>query len=1034
MGPFHLKGTRVRLKYDPGSQGECTGEFEDSGTGTEVRVSILGRRATWFPIEELELIEEAVTDPITMMLNGQAGRARDLRRELARVQLNGRLSEMFYSMDTTNTEFHPHQFKPVLAMLDSPSQGLLIADEVGLGKTIEAGLIWTELRFRKQARRLLVVCPAMLTEKWKLELRHRFGTIGVVSDARGLLEAISSGTGDAGDNQCLICSLQGIRPPNNWDDAKSPGISPAAQLARALDEASADQPLFDLVVIDEAHYLRNAETSSAALGRLLRAASSHVILLTATPVNTRSSDLFSLLQLIDPDQFRYQADFSAVLEANRPLVVATTLLRRPAVTAGQVLAALKDAGRAVALRGSEQLRLIVEELEQRQPGESLNHETRVALSNRVDRANLLAQAVTRTRKREVLESRVTRVAKHQPVPMSPAEQTFYARVTEAVRALANGHEGIEGFLLAMPQRQMSSCMVAAARRWIGRDRGSDDEETAWEALDVADVPDSLKDSAVLSAIRAAVQGVSLAELKSTDSKFAALRATVREFLRDHPSEKLIVFSYFRGTLAYLHERFSELGIESVVVQGGDDKNEIIERFQGSSTQRVLLSSEVASEGVDLQFMRFLVNYDLPWNPMKVEQRIGRIDRLGQASPIITILNLVYGDTIDDRILNRLYARLELFERALGGTEDILGTEIAEMTRDLLSGRLTPEQENARIEQTRATVEQKREHLRQIEEHENDLIGLGDFVRQRIIDARNGNRRVADADLLGFVQGFLDEHAHGHTFKGDPHDAKRFTIRLPSEMAVRLEHFVQSRRLRRTLLSSAGEVRVRLENQVAAKLAPREELLNQFHPLIAFISDQYSTLQSEAPIVSVSLARSEVGGLLLPGVYAFQVESWSFTGSRDEELLRAAIISLDGRFQLTGLAAVDALGALRRSSGDWIHFQEAIGDGQALIHQLENADRLLSREFAADGRVRQAENEDRIRLQRESIQRNLERRRQTILARVEHARINRLRTLRAEEGKLKAREREAELLLARLDHASEMKRSRRPACSGLLQVD
>jgi superfamily II DNA/RNA helicase len=124
--------------------------------------------------------------------------------------------------------------------------------------------------------------------------------------------------------------------------------------------------------------------------------------------------------------------------------------------------------------------------------------------------------------------------------------------------------------------------------------------------------------------------------------------------------------------------------------GGNDidKSAVIEQFRIDPTIRVLLSSEVASEGVDLQFSRFLINYDLPWNPMKVEQRIGRIDRLGQQAEKIFIWNLVYDDTIDSRILTRLYQRLDLFERALGRMEAILGEEIQHLTRDLLTGTLT----------------------------------------------------------------------------------------------------------------------------------------------------------------------------------------------------------------------------------------------------------------------------------------------------------------------------------------------------------
>jgi SNF2 family DNA or RNA helicase len=106
---------------------------------------------------------------------------------------------------------------------------------------------------------------------------------------------------------------------------------------------------------------------------------------------------------------------------------------------------------------------------------------------------------------------------------------------------------------------------------------------------------------------------------------------------------------------------------------GDEKWDILAEFRSPEGPSVLLSSEVGSEGIDLQFARFLVNYDLPWNPMKVEQRIGRIDRLGQAADAIFIVNLVLEETVEDRILERLYQRIGIFRESLGDLEDILGS-------------------------------------------------------------------------------------------------------------------------------------------------------------------------------------------------------------------------------------------------------------------------------------------------------------------------------------------------------------------------
>ncbi|MFL6871058.1 MAG: SNF2-related protein, partial [Candidatus Azotimanducaceae bacterium] len=188
-------------------------------------------------------------------------------------------------MESTNTDFYPYQFKPVLNLLDSPSKGLLIADEVGLGKTIEAGLIWTELRSRLDANKLLVVCPAMLREKWVRELRKRFGVQAVIGDADELTRTLEQSLTGEINGFAIVCSKDGIRPPRGFDDANNEVVdTPRAKLASLLSDCAADEPLFDLVVVDEAHYMRNQDSMTSKLGRLLRPVADYMVLLSATPV------------------------------------------------------------------------------------------------------------------------------------------------------------------------------------------------------------------------------------------------------------------------------------------------------------------------------------------------------------------------------------------------------------------------------------------------------------------------------------------------------------------------------------------------------------------------------------------------------------------------------------------------------------------------------------------------------------------------------------------------------------------------------
>ncbi|NUM68600.1 hypothetical protein HUU39_25570, partial [candidate division KSB1 bacterium] len=167
-------GTLVRLKSDPGRSGVTTGRIKTSANRKLIQVRF-PNNVEYVPEDQLEIPPQFRENPLDLLEQGKLSLAKDLRRIITHVRLSGRLANLIYSMEITNTDFYAYQFKPILKLLNSATNGILIADEVGLGKTIESGLIWTELRMRYDFRRLFVLCPAVLREKWRLELRQRFG-------------------------------------------------------------------------------------------------------------------------------------------------------------------------------------------------------------------------------------------------------------------------------------------------------------------------------------------------------------------------------------------------------------------------------------------------------------------------------------------------------------------------------------------------------------------------------------------------------------------------------------------------------------------------------------------------------------------------------------------------------------------------------------------------------------------------------------------------------------------------------------------
>ena len=523
-------GQVVRLKHDPGRVGVVKGRTRQFGGLRRWQVQFPDG-AQYVPEDQLETVGSDGDDPLDLLERGRLGDAADLSRAVTHARLTGRLADVIYSMDTTGTDFYAHQFKPVVKLMNSAGRGILIADEVGLGKTIEAGLVWTELRSRFDFRRLLVLCPPLLREKWQRELRQRFGVAADILDARGTLERFlqAPAAGFA-----IVASLQGLRPHRGWDEpAEDEPGSAGSRLARFLRDHGEGEPLVDLCVIDEAHYLRNRETMTSTLGRLARAVSEYIVLLSATPIHLKSGDLFELLRLVDEATFQRQQAFDDVLEANGPLVRARQLVLDPAgrpdsETRAALERALRSAREHSLLSKSRQLRALIEE--QVWTDDLSRPAVAAGLAERLDRVNLLGHVVTRTRKREVQERRVVRDVKPQKVPLNQDEAAFYEKVTNLVRDFCMQRGGHEGFLLTTPQRQMSSCMAAALQSW--QEGGALDEDEEPEFADEHDRP--LRARLMSSASELGDVDV----LRRHDSKYRMLCGRLRSLFRREPSTRL----------------------------------------------------------------------------------------------------------------------------------------------------------------------------------------------------------------------------------------------------------------------------------------------------------------------------------------------------------------------------------------------------------------------------------------------------------------------------------------------------------------
>ena len=987
-------GDEVRLSHNPAHRGVLQ-QAQNRPRGRYWFVGLGAERPRWVPESQLEPVPSGPVTPLDILETGEYGTPSELRRVLTHIRVSGHPADMLYSMEATNTEFKAFQFKPVIKILESPSGRVLLADEVGLGKTIEAGLIWTELRSRFTLRRLLVLCPKPLREKWRRELSHRFGIDAEVSDASGLLKRLENRPRHASLH--VIASFSSLVARNSKGGSPSPTVTPAHELEQFLSDPD-HQPAFDLLVVDEAHHGRNPETRTHKLIALATEAASFVAFLSATPVHNQQQDLFSLLRLLDPDTFTEIEVLSNIQEANAPLIRARDTLRDKC-TAATLREQLDQALLHPMVSESAQLHLIQRDLRTR-GSDPLTPQERSELAYRLERINLLGHVLNRTRRRDVEHNRVVRQVVTEPVQMESLERAYYELVTGAVTGYADDHDTVEGFLLAQPQRQMASCFAASISAWFPENARATPNGTAGTEDDDTDGP--FADRPLIAHIRSRIQGTLAAagktvsdlrvHLHSRDSKYSRLRDMLRDELQTPPHGKIVLFSTFRATLDYLSSRLGSDGIENVVLKGGQELSvdEILARFRADDGPPLLLSSEIGSEGLDLQFCRLLVNYDLPWNPMRIEQRIGRLDRIGQEADKIVIWTLLHEGTIDFRIQKRLFEKLDVFRQYLGDCEEVVAEELRKLTRALLSGAFTEEEQNDRIEQTAQAIEHRRTHEEQLEKEAAGLTAYGDYILDRISQARSMHRWLSAGDIDTYVTENLKRLYPGTRVVRPSTQASQDTRQREADTAVKLdlsataradfESFLKIRRQHGDTRLDApfGEVRCRFSNQLGISTPRDEEIITQFHPVTQFVAECLDDPDREKHLHAAVSGRLEThtlrdaGCSLRAGIYVLVIASAHFDGIRRTTHIKYGGEAMDSTVGPLTAAEAERLAIIVMSRG-----QAWLGARGTVNHELahEIAERLfdgVEQEFEGNRKQEQAANDDRINLQLSAIGRQMRR--------------------------------------------------------------
>ena len=547
-------GATVINLNNPARVGQLTGR-QQARAGVVFREVAFGPNEKRFIAEGfLQSFDERDSSTEGLIRRGLYGKADDLRRLLTFEKLKGTLHDFIYSMDAARIDFLEYQFKPVLTFVNSPTERLLIADEVGLGKTIEAALIWLELQARRDARRLLVVCPKMLATKWRLELRQKFGVQAEIGNVESLQQALADVRREG--ESCAftwICTYSGLRPARDdlslLDDPENEDLSERGRLCSVFQNWEANYPLFDLAIFDEAHHMRNPAAATHRLGSAIANATNALLLVSATPVNNTSTDLFTLLRLLDPDFFSNESLFNTLLEENRPALQASLALNQLKPNFIQAAEALSRLRQSRFVGNSEILRQGIEQLQTLRPGD---HAGLLGVLETIEKLNLISRYVSRTRRVQVKERRPVRKPLILEVEFSDEEMRFYRTVTRMVRRrVESSGGGFLAFHLILPQQRTASCIPAMVRAVRDGDLG-DPVELLSEAFDLeVDADEALVEETLSEDV---LEWLGSHDFEAGDTKFRELRKLLLEQL---PDEKIIVFAYFKGTLRYLQRRLSK---------------------------------------------------------------------------------------------------------------------------------------------------------------------------------------------------------------------------------------------------------------------------------------------------------------------------------------------------------------------------------------------------------------------------------------------------------------------------------------------
>lgn len=884
------QGLRVR-RAGTGEPGVVMHVFSD----TLVEVAF-GSGVVTVGVADLEVLPEG---PGEALVGGAIGNVErfGLRLQARYLQHAYRYDELS-GLSNARVEPQLHQVFVAHRVMGKLAPRMILADEVGLGKTIEAGLILKELRARQLIDRVLVMCPASLQIQWQHELSSKFNEEFEVLDSDAARHLGKNKANPFAKRSNVICSLNFAVTRDRPDQIVEAG--------------------WDLVIFDEAHRVRRQRrgktreaTKTYQLADQLKETAYGFLLLTATPMQLDPYELWSHIELVEPGLYPDFHDYEA---RRRSLPVLNEAMRR--LQTWEALPRTERSG-----FGSDPAGQLVAQLLEAPPEQLelrlADAELREQLQDRLVDEHPLSRLLVRNRKASIGTFAKRRARR---VPVQPTDEE--ALVDEAVagyiretydraRTLKNN---AVGFLMVTYQKMLASSpaaihaslekRLAKLRRQANAIEEIKKQSLSKPAIDVlreepelTDVLDefvgAVLDVGALHDEIATLDRLVLDLSEVSDSKAEMLVGWIIDILEQDPDEKVLVFTQFKETQYYLADALESLGVAVQTFNGSmklDDKEAAVRAFRTKDS--VLISTEAGGEGRNFQFAHIMFNFDLPWNPMKVEQRIGRLDRIGQQRDVL-IYNLYKTGTIEERVLDVLEKRIGLFEESVGTLDPILGDVEAEIEKLVTQG---PDDIDAAFKQMERGLEERLAEARSLEST------LGDFVmdraslrveRARELLAEHGPM-ARSADLFTFVERTV-RHWGGTCEPGEEGES---VLTIPPLLARKIKSKSETRR---------GV----FDPERAMRLEDRD-FFAFGHPLI----DNLAQLPSDDdPVVACVQKRDDVP----TGSHVELIYEITTAGARTRGTMRRHLVAADGRVRSERLDSLPPIGSAVEGAAvpDWV---------------------------------------------------------------------------------------------------------------------